>query len=122
MNCILVVIKVPLTIEYHDLKNLVKSAMKYKIDALNTCYPKQTSSPIEGNLFGYAIQKQAVKLQANIMELSSNELPIIASGGILTKLDAASRVRDGAKLVQIYSGIFFSGPKFIQELAADLRV
>jgi len=116
-----IVVKVPLSIEYHDLKNLVRCAIKYKIDALNTCYPKHTLLPIEGRLFGYAIQKHATKIQNKMAELVANKLPIIASGGIITKLDAVNRMRDGAKLVQIYSGFFFSGPKFIKELVTDLK-
>lgn len=39
-------------------------------------------------------------------------LPIISVGGILSEADAVTRVREGADLVQVYSGWVFGGPDF----------
>jgi dihydroorotate dehydrogenase len=115
-----IVVKVPAKIEFHDLKNFAKCVLKYKIDAVNACYPKHITSPVTGNLFGGAIQKQANQIQAKLMDLLAGKVPIIASGGVVNKREAISRIRDGAQLVQIYSGIFFSGPRFIKELTSEL--
>ncbi len=41
-----------------------------------------------------------------------SRLPIISVGGIMSEEDAVNRVREGADLVQVYSGWVFGGPDF----------
>ncbi|MEP7195595.1 MAG: quinone-dependent dihydroorotate dehydrogenase [Saprospiraceae bacterium] len=41
---------------------------------------------------------------------------IIAVGGIMTPDDALSRIRNGADLIQIYSGIIFNGPWLVKKI------
>jgi dihydroorotate dehydrogenase len=52
------------------------------------------------------------------------EIPVIGCGGIMSGAHAAQRVRAGAVLVQIYSGLVFRGPQLITECVraiADAR-
>jgi dihydroorotate dehydrogenase len=58
-----------------------------------------------------------------IQELSSQlkgALPIIGVGGILSGADAEEKMKAGASLVQIYSGLIYKGPKLINEVVKYL--
>lgn len=58
-----------------------------------------------------------------IQELSSQlkgALPIIGVGGILSGTDAEEKMKAGASLVQIYSGLIYKGPKLINEVVKHL--
>jgi dihydroorotate dehydrogenase len=48
-------------------------------------------------------------------------LPIIGVGGILSGTDAAEKIRAGASLVQIYSGLIYRGPALISEACTAIR-
>ena len=43
--------------------------------------------------------------------------PIIGVGGILSGADAVSKIRAGADVVQIYSGLIYRGPDLVTEAA-----
>ena len=45
----------------------------------------------------------------------AGELPIIAAGGIDSGERARAKIDAGAKLVQIYSGLIYRGPRLVTE-------
>ena len=47
--------------------------------------------------------------------------PIIGVGGILSADDAVSKIRAGADVVQIYSGLIYRGPALVREAVAETR-
>ena len=47
-------------------------------------------------------------------------LPIIGVGGIFTADDAYQRIRSGAALVQLYTGLIYEGPVVVSRIAAGL--
>ena len=56
---------------------------------------------------------KAVKALKSHLE---DEIPIIAAGGIMSASDAEEKFSAGAKLVQIYSGFIYHGPKLIKQI------
>ena len=48
-------------------------------------------------------------------------VPIIGVGGIMSGRDAAEKVRLGAQLVQLYTGLIYQGPALVRECAEYLR-
>ncbi|NIS30515.1 MAG: quinone-dependent dihydroorotate dehydrogenase, partial [Actinobacteria bacterium] len=46
------------------------------------------------------------------------DLPLIASGGIMTLADARERLDAGASLVQLYTGFVYCGPQLVRDIAA----
>ena len=47
--------------------------------------------------------------------------PIIGVGGVMTAADALEKIRAGADLVQIYTGLIYSGPALITECALAIK-
>ncbi|MDH4290734.1 MAG: quinone-dependent dihydroorotate dehydrogenase, partial [Aquincola sp.] len=47
--------------------------------------------------------------------------PIIGVGGVMSGEDAVSKVKAGADLVQIYTGLIYGGPALVTEVARALR-
>jgi dihydroorotate dehydrogenase len=47
--------------------------------------------------------------------------PIVGVGGVMSGEDAVSKVKAGADLVQIYTGLIYSGPALVTEVARALR-
>ena len=50
-----------------------------------------------------------------------NAVPIIGVGGIMQGSDAATKMRLGASLVQLYSGLIYAGPALVRECAEAVR-
>lgn len=49
---------------------------------------------------------------------SRTNLPLIASGGIMSVADARRRLSAGASLVQLYTGFVYEGPRLVRSIAA----
>ena len=47
--------------------------------------------------------------------------PIIGVGGIMSAGDAVEKIRAGADVVQIYSGLIYEGPALVQRCARAIR-
>jgi dihydroorotate dehydrogenase len=48
-------------------------------------------------------------------------VPIIGVGGILSGRDAKAKIKAGAQLVQLYSGLIYRGPALVRECAEALK-
>jgi dihydroorotate dehydrogenase len=47
--------------------------------------------------------------------------PIIGVGGVMSAADAKSKIKAGANLVQIYTGLIYNGPGLVPQIAKALR-
>jgi dihydroorotate dehydrogenase len=73
-----------------------------------------------GGLSGAPVrEKSTLVLQAFRMLLKPT-IPLIGVGGIVEGSHAAEKIKQGAELVQIYSGLVFRGPALIRESLAVL--
>jgi dihydroorotate dehydrogenase len=79
-----------------------------------------------GGLSGAPLFPLATEVLARAYLLARGRLTLIGVGGVLSGLDALTKIRAGAALVQLYTGFALSGPALIPriktELAAALRV
>lgn len=80
---------------------------------------KESKSSLEkignGGLSGAPVFKKSTDIVKYIR--SRNEkIPIIAVGGILSGKDAVAKLRAGADLVQIYTGLVYQGPSLIRDI------
>lgn len=68
-----------------------------------------------GGLSGAPLTERSTEVIAELYGLLGESVPIIGVGGITCGADAKAKLDAGAKLVQIYSGFIYAGPKLIHE-------
>jgi dihydroorotate dehydrogenase len=73
-----------------------------------------------GGLSGAPVRDSSTRVVKMLAEELNGRLPIIAAGGILSAEDAQEKIKAGASLVQIYSGLIYKGPVLIEEILQTL--
>ncbi|MBP1688018.1 MAG: pyrD [Deltaproteobacteria bacterium] len=73
-----------------------------------------------GGLSGAPLRERATAVVRTLRRLAGPDLPIIGVGGIFGPLDAYEKIRAGASLVQLYTGMIFEGPRLAARVARGL--
>jgi dihydroorotate dehydrogenase len=73
-----------------------------------------------GGLSGAPVREKSTLVISQLSKHLAGELPIIGVGGILSGADAAEKISAGASLVQVYSGLIYSGPKLVRDICKTL--
>lgn len=73
-----------------------------------------------GGLSGAPLAGRSLRTIAQIYRLTGGRLPIIGVGGIMSAADAYARIRAGASLIQIYTGLVYEGPELVREINTRL--
>ena len=72
-----------------------------------------------GGISGAPLRKRSTDVIRLIKSLSP--LPVIGVGGIMSGDDALEKLKAGADLIQIYSGLIYNGPLFVKRLLRFLN-
>ena len=70
-----------------------------------------------GGLSGSPVRDKSTRVIRVLHSELGEKLPIIGVGGITDGASAVEKINAGAKLVQIYSGFIYQGPRLISEAA-----
>jgi dihydroorotate dehydrogenase len=73
-----------------------------------------------GGLSGAPVRLKSTSVIKQLSLALGREIPIIGVGGILSGLDAQEKIKAGASLVQVYSGLVYRGPGLVREICAAL--
>jgi dihydroorotate dehydrogenase len=76
--------------------------------------------PEKGGLSGKVVQESADDLLVYICRKEGKRFTLIGSGGVFTAEDAYRKIRLGASLVQLITGMIFEGPQVISEINQGL--
>lgn len=76
---------------------------------------------IRGGLSGMPTQARATELIRRTRRKCGNKLVIIGLGGIFDAKDAYKKLRAGANLVEMATGLIFEGPQVVNEINAELE-
>lgn len=68
-----------------------------------------------GGLSGAPLRERSTAVVRLVAEHVKGEIPIIASGGVMTGSDAVEKMEAGAKLVQLFTGFIYNGPKLVAD-------
>lgn len=71
-----------------------------------------------GGLSGGPLTDLALAQLRKVRDLT--DIPIIACGGIMSAQDARDRIDAGASLVQVYTGLVYSGPALVRRIATAI--
>jgi dihydroorotate dehydrogenase len=74
-----------------------------------------------GGLSGAPVLEMSNRVIGQLRAALGTQFPIIGVGGVMCAQDAASKIRAGADLVQIYTGLIYRGPALVSESALAIR-
>jgi len=75
----------------------------------------------EGGLSGRPLRERATEVIRHLNEQTRGKLPIIGVGGIFNADDAWEKIKAGACLVQVYSGLVYEGPSIAADIVNGLK-
>ena len=73
-----------------------------------------------GGLSGRPLASVSTEVVRKINKYTKRNLPIIGVGGVMQGSDAQAKLEAGAKLVQIYTGLVYTGPGLVKSILAAL--
>ncbi|MEI6083424.1 MAG: quinone-dependent dihydroorotate dehydrogenase [Verrucomicrobiota bacterium] len=76
--------------------------------------------PPEGGLSGKPLRERATECVRHIYRQTHSKLPIIGVGGIYTAADAYEKIRAGASLVEVWTGLIYEGPAMVAKINRGL--
>jgi dihydroorotate dehydrogenase len=74
-----------------------------------------------GGLSGAPVLEASNEVIRQLRKALGNSYPIIGVGGVISAQDAVSKIKAGADLVQIYTGLIYSGPALVKQAALALK-
>ncbi len=74
----------------------------------------------EGGVSGRPVRDRVTKIIAYLYKKLEGQVPIIGAGGIFSAEDAYEKIRAGASLVEIYTGMVYEGPMLIKNIKKGL--
>jgi dihydroorotate dehydrogenase len=73
-----------------------------------------------GGLSGLPLKVRATEMVKYISQKTNGKIPIIASGGIFTGVDAKEKLDAGACLIQVWTGFVYEGPAIVKKITSYL--
>jgi dihydroorotate dehydrogenase len=74
-----------------------------------------------GGLSGAPVLELSNRVISQLRAALGTQFPIIGVGGIMSAEDAVSKIKAGADVVQIYTGLIYRGPKLVHEAALAIK-
>jgi dihydroorotate dehydrogenase len=73
-----------------------------------------------GGLSGAPLRTRSTQIVRQLAQQLGGQLPIIGVGGIMQPADAAEKLAAGASLVQLYTGLVYTGPRLVRDCVQRL--
>ncbi|QQN38317.1 quinone-dependent dihydroorotate dehydrogenase [Acinetobacter sp. CS-2] len=117
------VLKVAPDLTDEDIQFIAKQLIQFKIDGLivtNTTLSREGVENLKygneaGGLSGAPVFEKSTACLAAFAKVLKGQIPLIGVGGILSGEQAVAKQQAGASLVQIYSGLIYTGPVLIKD-------
>jgi dihydroorotate dehydrogenase len=74
-----------------------------------------------GGLSGAPVLQASNRVIRQLRAALGKKYPIIGVGGIMSAEDALSKIKAGANVVQIYTGLIYSGPDLVRDAALAIK-
>jgi dihydroorotate dehydrogenase len=124
-----VFVKLSPDLSRQTLDELLEVLKKHRVDGIictnltkNRNNPKIKDSyvPEKGGMSGKVVQDLSDRLLAYIARKEKGRFILVGCGGVFTAEDAYRKIRLGASLVQMVTGMIFEGPQVISEINRGL--
>ncbi len=122
------VVKIAPDLNDDEIIHIAKLLMEFNIDGVIATNTTVSRDEVQGHIYakeigglsGSPVRKRSTYVVAGLASELNSNLPIIAAGGILSSKDAQDKLKAGASLVQIYSGLIYRGPQLIEDILKAL--
>ena len=122
-------LKIAPDVDSEQIKNIAEALLRHKIDgviATNTTLSRTAVEGVEHGKEAGGLSGEPVRELSNIVVRAlkaelGEAIPIIGVGGIMRGEDAQAKMACGASLVQLYSGLIYSGPGLVRDCANAIR-
>jgi dihydroorotate dehydrogenase len=108
---------IALTLKKHSIDGVIATNTTLARDAVQGFKHAEEA----GGLSGGPVLQASNQVIAQLRKELGKSYPIIGVGGVLSGEDAASKIKAGADLVQIYTGLIYKGPGLVKEVARALK-
>lgn len=128
-NLVPVLVKIAPDLEESQIHSLARAFNELAVDgviATNTTIARDAVAGHRlaaetGGLSGLPVRERSTAVIREFRNLLRAETPIIGVGGILSGEDAADKMKAGAALVQVYTGLVYRGPGLVSQVLETLR-
>ncbi len=116
-------------ISEENLEHILDVAMRHRIHGFicsnltknrDTPLIKEHPLPEQGGISGKVVEPLANKLIADVYRHTKGKYIIIGCGGVFSADDAYRKIKLGASLVQLITGMIFEGPQLISSINQGL--
>jgi dihydroorotate dehydrogenase len=122
-------VKIAPDLEEDQVKSIAETLRRHGIDgviATNTTVSRHGVNHLPngqetGGLSGAPVLAASNRVIRLLRAELGSSFPIIGVGGILSGDDALTKIKAGATLVQVYTGLIYRGPCLVPEVARALR-
>jgi dihydroorotate dehydrogenase len=101
----------------HDMDGVIATNTTLARDAVQG----QLHAAEAGGLSGAPVLLASNRVITQLRAALGPGFPIIGVGGIMSGADAVSKIRAGADVVQIYTGLIYQGPALVRQAALQIK-
>ncbi len=105
------------TLKRHGMDGVVATNTTLSRDAVKGLEHAEEAGGLSGAPVFDASNRVVAQLRAEL----GNGFPIIGVGGIMSAADAVGKIRAGADVVQIYTGLIYRGPDLVKAAATAIK-
>ncbi|PKF32322.1 quinone-dependent dihydroorotate dehydrogenase [Acinetobacter proteolyticus] len=124
------VLKVAPDLSSEDIHFIAAQLLQFKIDGLivtNTTLGRDGVENLPngneaGGLSGAPVFEKSTECLRQFAEVLAGQIPLIGVGGILAGEQAVAKQQAGASLVQVYSGLIYTGPTLVKDCVDAMTV
>ncbi|WP_041063619.1 quinone-dependent dihydroorotate dehydrogenase [Candidatus Tachikawaea gelatinosa] len=117
-------VKIEPDLDHNDIVNVADNLLHHKIDgiiATNTTIDRflvngVKNSQEHGGLSGRPLQWYSNRTIQILSKKLKGKIPIIGVGGINSLISAKEKIKCGASLIQLYSGLIYKGSRLLKDI------
>jgi len=126
-----ILLKIAPDLTTEQIDDVINLALEIKLDGLvasNTTVSREGLTTDNsrlttigaGGLSGLPVKARSTEIVKYIHQKTNGQIPVIASGGIFTGVDAKEKLDAGASLVQVWTGFIYEGPGIVKQICKAL--
>ena len=105
------------TLQRHAMDGVVATNTTLSRDAVKGLRHAEET----GGLSGAPVREASNRVIGQLRAALGKGFPIIGVGGVMSGADAVSKIKAGADVVQIYTGLIYKGPSLVAEAANSIK-